>query len=218
MSALGERLVQGSMDALQPGAFAVILGEELANSLGVGLGDAVVVAVAKGNVTPAGVLPRLRADLAVRGIDLEVLTRALSFGSIEGRLDGDVKGLVLENWQPVAFDAVLRTPENDGSRHRISQRAVDNLASLGGANAVLSSTFLRIFKEFSYHSLGLSCRLQAGVCTMGGVERAERGYYIVRGGGMPPRVDVIGFNPRVDWATLLERLRPVAASKGPVVQ
>ena len=60
VAALGERLVQGSMDALQPGAFSVILGEELANSLGVGLGDAVVVAVAKGNVTPAGVLPRLR--------------------------------------------------------------------------------------------------------------------------------------------------------------
>jgi len=60
VSALGERLVAGSMDSLRPGAFAVILGEELANSLGVGLGDAVVVAVAKGNVTPAGVLPRLR--------------------------------------------------------------------------------------------------------------------------------------------------------------
>jgi lipoprotein-releasing system permease protein len=60
VSALGERLVAGSMDSLRPGAFAVILGEELASSLGVGLGDAVVVAVARGNVTPAGVLPRLR--------------------------------------------------------------------------------------------------------------------------------------------------------------
>ncbi len=48
------------MRSLQPGAFTVLLGEELANKLGVGLGDAVVVAVAKGNVTPAGVLPRLR--------------------------------------------------------------------------------------------------------------------------------------------------------------
>jgi lipoprotein-releasing system permease protein len=38
----------------------VILGEELAHKLGVKQGDAVVVAVAKGNVTPAGVMPRLR--------------------------------------------------------------------------------------------------------------------------------------------------------------
>jgi len=60
VSALGERLTSGSMRALQPGSFTVLLGEELATRLGVGLGDAVVVAVARGNVTPAGVLPRLR--------------------------------------------------------------------------------------------------------------------------------------------------------------
>jgi lipoprotein-releasing system permease protein len=60
VSSLGDRLTQGSMDSLRPGAFNVILGEELANALDVKLGDAVVVAVAKGNVTPAGVLPRLR--------------------------------------------------------------------------------------------------------------------------------------------------------------
>jgi lipoprotein-releasing system permease protein len=60
VSALGERLTAGSMQSLEPGAFRVILGEELATKLGVGVGDAVVVAVARGNVTPAGVLPRLR--------------------------------------------------------------------------------------------------------------------------------------------------------------
>lgn len=167
---------------------------------------------------PFGVVPRLRASLRVQDIDLAVLTRAMSFGSIEGRLEGRVDGLVLEGWQPVAFDAQLRTPEDDDSRHRISQRAVDNLASLGGANAVLSSTFLRFFKEFSYERLGLSCRLRAGVCQMGGVGRADRGYYIVKGGGMPPRVNVIGFNERVDWPTLLDRLRAVASSPGPVVR
>jgi lipoprotein-releasing system permease protein len=48
------------MERLAPGSFAVILGEELANRLGVKPGDTVVVAVAKGNVTPAGVVPRLR--------------------------------------------------------------------------------------------------------------------------------------------------------------
>jgi lipoprotein-releasing system permease protein len=60
VSALGERLTAGSMQSLEPGAFRVILGEELATKLGAGVGDAVVVAVARGNVTPAGVLPRLR--------------------------------------------------------------------------------------------------------------------------------------------------------------
>jgi lipoprotein-releasing system permease protein len=60
VSALHERLTQGSMQALTPGSFGVILGEELAGKLGLAPGDPVVVAVAKGNVTPAGVVPRLR--------------------------------------------------------------------------------------------------------------------------------------------------------------
>ena len=60
VSALHERLTRGSMRTLVPGSFGVILGEELANKLGLAPGDAVVVAVAKGHVTPAGVVPRLR--------------------------------------------------------------------------------------------------------------------------------------------------------------
>jgi lipoprotein-releasing system permease protein len=60
VSALHERLTRGSMQALAPGSFGVILGEELASKLGVSTGETVVVAVAKGFVTPAGVVPRLR--------------------------------------------------------------------------------------------------------------------------------------------------------------
>lgn len=167
---------------------------------------------------PFGVVPRLGADVAIRGIDLEVLTRAFSFGSIEGRLDGDIRGLELEGFEPVSFDAVLATPEGDASRHRISQRAVNNLASLGGAKAVLSTTFLRFFQEFSYDRIGISCRLRAGICEMGGVAPAQSGYYIVKGGGIPPRVDVVGFNTRVDWDTLVERLQAVASAEGPVIR
>jgi lipoprotein-releasing system permease protein len=54
VSALHERLTRGSMQALAPGSFGVILGEELASKLGVSAGESVVVAVAK------GVVPRLR--------------------------------------------------------------------------------------------------------------------------------------------------------------
>jgi hypothetical protein len=167
---------------------------------------------------PFSAISRLHADLFVEGIDLGVLSRAFSFGQIEGRLDGEVRDLILESWQPVAFDAVFSTPPGDTSRHRISQRAVDNLASLGGARAVLSSTFLRFFEEFSYARLGLRCRLRRGICEMGGVAPAASGYYIVEGGGMPPRVDVVGFNRRVDWRTLLERLQAVTGSPGPIIR
>jgi lipoprotein-releasing system permease protein len=60
VSALHEKLTRGSMSTLRAGSFEVILGDELASALGAGVGDAVVLAVAQGSVTPAGVLPRLR--------------------------------------------------------------------------------------------------------------------------------------------------------------
>jgi hypothetical protein len=95
---------------------------------------------------------------------------------------------------------------------------VENLASLGGTGAVLSSTFLRLFEEFSYRRLGISCRLSRGVCEMDGVAPAEKGYYIVEGGGLPPRIDVLGFNRRVDWPVLLGRLKQINSAEGPVVR
>ncbi len=45
---------------LQPGSYAVVLGVGLARSLGVMVGDAVTVVAPNGQVTPAGVLPRMK--------------------------------------------------------------------------------------------------------------------------------------------------------------
>ena len=167
---------------------------------------------------PFGVIPVLRADVDIHDLSLDALTSAFSFGKIQGRLQGRVHGLALKDWKPTTFDAQLLTPPGDDSRHRISQRAVENLASLGGAGAVLSSTFLRFFEEFSYRRLGISCRLSGGVCEMDGVAPAESGYYIVEGGGLPPRIDVLGFNRRVDWNVLLGRLQQINAAEGPVIR
>jgi len=167
---------------------------------------------------PFGVIPELRANVDLERLSLDALTGTFSFGNIQGRLQGRIHGLTLKDWKPTAFDARFATPEDDDSRHRISQRAVSNLASLGGTGEVLSSTFLRIFDEFSYRRLGIACRLEHGVCEMDGVAAAQTGYYIVEGGGLPPRIDVLGFNRRVDWAVLVERLRQMVASEGPVIR
>ena len=52
---------------LQAGRFNVVLGSELAMSLGVGVGDAVTLIAPGGQVTPAGVMPRLK-QLQVSGV------------------------------------------------------------------------------------------------------------------------------------------------------
>ena len=50
----------GGIDALRPGEFRVLLGADLARSLGVLPGDKVALIAPQGMVTPAGVVPRLK--------------------------------------------------------------------------------------------------------------------------------------------------------------
>ena len=57
---IGEHMIRGSLDALQEGAFRVVLGNELALQLGLRVGDTVVLMAPQASVTPAGVLPRMR--------------------------------------------------------------------------------------------------------------------------------------------------------------
>jgi len=60
VSEVGTKMVSGNLDALQPGSFEVVLGRELANSLGVGVGDKLTVITPQATVTLAGILPRIK--------------------------------------------------------------------------------------------------------------------------------------------------------------
>jgi len=160
---------------------------------------------------------QLTANIDLNQLDLQSLTRTYDFGEIQGRVEGKVKQLELDAWRPVAFDAYLRTPHKDKSKHRISQQAIDNLSSLGGASAILSRTFLSVFETFGYKKLGLSCKLASGICEMDGVENKGDAYYIVKGGGIP-RIDVMGFQRQVDWNTLLERLEAIQSANQAVIE
>jgi len=168
---------------------------------------------------PFGSLPQLQANINMKGLNLEILTQTFDFGKITGKLDGKVTNFRLSNWQPVNFDASFATPEGDKSRRKISQKAVDNLSQIGGgATGILQRSFLRFFEDFSYQRLGLSCKLRNDVCEMSGVAEAKEGYYIVKGGGLPPRINVVGYTRQVDWPDLIERLKAVSQSSGPIVQ
>jgi lipoprotein-releasing system permease protein len=60
VSDVAKQVRQGSFSDLKAGAFNIVLGGELARSLQVGLGDKVTLIAPQGQVTPAGVLPRLK--------------------------------------------------------------------------------------------------------------------------------------------------------------
>ncbi len=166
---------------------------------------------------PLGKYPRLHASIDVDNLDLRLLTNTFSFGMITGRLSGRMEDLETFDWMPVSFDAEFATPPGDRSNHRISQRAVTNLSSIGGGSgggvaAALQGGLLRFFDDFGYARLGLSCLLVNDVCTMDGVEPAANGYYIVKGKGLP-RIDVIGSQKRVAWTRLVRQLATIMESE-----
>ena len=136
---------------------------------------------------------------------MEVKFGAFSSASATGALD----------WTPVAFNARFITDPVRGVRQRISQRAVQNISSVGDASFVssLQGQLIGIFDDFGYRRIGIGCRLSNEVCEMSGLHSAGNAFTIVEGAGLP-RLTVVGYNRRVDWPTLVERL--VAVGKGDV--
>ncbi len=158
-----------------------------------------------------GKAPRVQADVAMRDLNLEMVTRTYSFGNITGRMDATIVGLELVNWEPVKFDARLASSAGNYPR-KISQAAVQNISALGGAGAAaaIQRSFLRFFEQFGYDKIGWGCKLQNTVCEMSGVagEDKPQGYVIVKGGGIPA-ITVMGYNRQVSWQELLNRIKRV---------
>ncbi len=162
---------------------------------------------------PFGAHPTLAANVRLQGLDLLHLTEVFGFGSMQGRLDGSIRDLQLLDWQPQRFDAELHTVPVRGVAQRISQRAVQDLSSLGGGlGGGMQALFLGLFEDFGYRQIGLSCQLRGSVCRMDGLRPAGTGFLIVEGSGVP-RLDVVGFNRMVDWPTLLQRISEVASGE-----
>ena len=53
-------MVSGDLNNLEPGEFGIVIGMELARSMGTFIGDKIVLISPQGQVTPAGILPRLK--------------------------------------------------------------------------------------------------------------------------------------------------------------
>ena len=164
---------------------------------------------------PFGTAPTLSADIVLDNLDLQSLTEVFGFGEITGALDGSIRQLRLVDWSPQSFNADLHTDPTWKGRQRISQRAVQDLSSVGGNAGGLGNSLqaqaLKLFDDFGYRQIGISCRLAEEICEMDGLSSAANRFIIVQGSGLP-RLGVVGFNRRVDWPTLVQRL--VDATRG----
>lgn len=103
VSDVHEHMMAGSMESLKSGEFNIVLGKELAILLGVVVGDKVTVITPQAQVTPAGVMPRLRRFTVsgVFSVGMYEYDRATSFIHLEDaaklmRRGDDVTGLRLK--------------------------------------------------------------------------------------------------------------------------
>lgn len=102
VSGVGEVFVEGDLADLEPGRFRIALGSELAEAVGVSIGDKVTITLAEGAVTPVGIVPRTKR-FTVAGIyrvGMYDFDRRLAFIHIEDaqrlyRQRGSVSGVRL---------------------------------------------------------------------------------------------------------------------------
>jgi lipoprotein-releasing system permease protein len=99
----GKHMVAGKLDALKPGEFNIILGADLARALGVTTGEKVALIAPQGNVTPAGVVPRLKQFTVAGTFDVgfNEADSALALVHLEDaqklyQLEGQVSGVRLK--------------------------------------------------------------------------------------------------------------------------
>lgn len=146
------------------------------------------------------------ADTDVSGLDLSQLTQTFEFGEINGILDGYVHDLRLFGKVPSSFVAEFAT--RTSGRRNISVKAINNLAviSQGGLSAALSRGIYRFIDFYRYRRIGVFCALRNDVFVLKGTARPGSDLYIVDGGLLPPRLDVLAPQSAISFREMLRRL------------
>ena len=90
-------------------------------------------------------LPVYRLNAAWDHLNLARMTQGTSFGKIDGMLNGNAKNIEISNGQLQRFNLLLDTVKTDNIPQKISVKAVDNIARIGGR----TKPFCREWPEYS---------------------------------------------------------------------
>ncbi len=130
-------------------------------------------------------LPVVHLNARWHHLNLAEMTEGTSFGKIEGILNGYAKNLEVSNGQLQRFDLLLDTVKTDDAPQKISVKAVDNIARLGGGQSPfvgMAGLFVSFFKEFPYRKIGVHATLENDVFRIHGTIREDGKEYLVKRG------------------------------------
>jgi hypothetical protein len=155
-----------------------------------------------------------KGDVDFSGLDLSLLTHSFSFGEMNGIVDGYVHNLRLFGLTPSEFDLKFETRQ-EGKRN-ISVKALNNLSILsqGGISAALSRGIYRFIDFYRYRKIGFLCHLQNDVFRIRGTALPGSDRYLVYGGWMPPKIDIIAPTHAISFKEMLQRLSRVERAGG----
>lgn len=156
-----------------------------------------------------GIAPVIAADISFDRMNLQQITSTFDFGEITGLVNGEVNGLRITNWKADRLEAQIYSSNNKNVKQTISQRALDNISSIGGIQGAISRSFLRFFDSFQYKNIGIGCKLRNAICEMSGIQNGLENkintYKLIEGKGIPS-INIIGFRKFIDWEVFLDRL------------
>jgi len=174
---------------------------------------------ASGIFTPA---PVFKLNVKWEDLSLSEMTTDTEFGTIEGVLEGRLRDFEMAYGQPQRFNLLLETVQKKGISQRISVKAVENIAQIGGGGSPfmgMAGAFASFFKKFPYEKIGIQALLENDVFTVNGTIREDGTEYLVKRGGFSG-VNVINQNPdnRISFKDMVKRIKRISSKGGPVVK
>jgi hypothetical protein len=167
--------------------------------------------------------PLLTCNTRLKDLNLEAMTTGTPFGKIEGVLEGHINDLEIAYGQPQRFDLLLETVKKPGVSQKISVKAVDNIARIGGGQSPFmgaAGVFVSFFREFPYRKIGIRASLENDVFRINGTIREGDREYLIKRGGFSG-VNVVNQNPdnRISFKDMRKRMKRITATGGgPVIK
>ncbi len=166
--------------------------------------------------------PVLKLNAQWEDLLLSEMTTGTSFGKIEGVLNGHIRDVEIAYGQPQRFDLLLETLKKKGVPQKISVKAVENIAQIGGGQSPfmgLAGVFASFFKKFPYEKIGIRANLENDVFTINGTISEGGTEYLVKRGSFSG-VNVVNQNPdnRVSFKDMVKRIQRITHKGGPVVK
>ncbi len=158
-----------------------------------------------------GPVPSIEASVRIKDIALNQVTETFEFGHISGVVQGHVKNLVITKGQAERFEAFIETVRKKGIDQEISVEALEKISILGSgaSTSILSRGVYKFFKKYKYKKMGFKGALRNDQFLLLGIETQGEREYIVQGGLLPPRVDVISYTQYVSFKEMLKRLKRI---------